>query len=196
MDPRDEPASKGDLDDVQTALKGEIQDVRAALKGEIHDVRAALKGEIHDVQTALKGEIHDVQTALKGEIQDVRTELKGEIHELRVLVEAQQDWPQRILEAMQGMEARLRSDFEKRFARAEMRLDVLEPAARETSERVRENRHALEAVSTDVARLRADVGTLIAKADGVDDHLRRRDTRVEGLERRVSALEAKVTPDD
>ena len=163
MDPRDEPATKGDLQDVQTALTGDIQDVRSALKGDIHDVR---------------------------------TELKGEIHELRVLVEAQQDWPQRILEAMQGMEARLRSDFEKRFARIEVRLDVLEQAVRETSERVRENRQSLEAVSADVAGLRVDIDTLIAKADVVDEHLCGREARVEALERRVSALEARLTPDD
>jgi hypothetical protein len=60
---RDAPATKGDLEDLETRLKGEISGVETRLKGEISEVETRLKGEISGVER-LKGEMSEAEARL------------------------------------------------------------------------------------------------------------------------------------
>jgi hypothetical protein len=72
---RDAPATKGDLEDLETRLKGEISGVETRLKGEISGVETRLKGEISGVETRLKGEMSEAEARLTEKMRDMQTEL-------------------------------------------------------------------------------------------------------------------------
>ena len=50
---RNAPATKGDLDDLETRLKGGMSEVETRLKGEISEVEARLTEKMRDMQTEL-----------------------------------------------------------------------------------------------------------------------------------------------
>jgi len=82
---RDAPATKGDLEDLETRLKGEISGVETRLEGEISEVEARLTEKMRDMQTELPkafyGFTESVQSRFKAQ-DDTESGLK---HRLTVL---------------------------------------------------------------------------------------------------------------
>lgn len=167
-----EPATKSDLRAVRTDFE--------QLRGEVGELR----GEVGD----LRGEVRDLRT----DFERSQASNQQEFRELRGLFASLQAGQVRIIEAMHDMEARIRGDFEARFARVEVRLDMVEQALRETSEQVAENRRAIDKVQADVSTLRVEFNRLTALAEKLAHRSRRDDDRLDVLEVRVSALEARL----
>jgi hypothetical protein len=75
---RNAPATKGDLEDLETRLKGEISGVELKISGvelKISGVETRLKGESSGVETRLKGEMSEVEARLTEKMRDMQTEL-------------------------------------------------------------------------------------------------------------------------
>jgi hypothetical protein len=64
---RNAPATKGDLEDLETRLKGEISGVDSKISG--------LDSKISEVETRLKGEMSEVEARLTEKMRDMQTEL-------------------------------------------------------------------------------------------------------------------------
>jgi hypothetical protein len=91
------------------------------------------------------------------------------------------------IEAVFAMERRLTDRFEQRFGAIELRLTALEIAVRKNSEDIRKNSEDIRKNSEDIAKLQLEVQRL-AKILGAD----RDENAIQSLERRVSALEARL----
>lgn len=126
-------------------------------------------------------EASSTKPATKADLDSVRSE----IHEVKVVVESLQDGQQRIVEAMQGMEARLTGEFDRRMLRVEVRLEMVEQALRETSHRVGENQVELRRIAQELAQLRVETHDLAHRRD-------RHEVWLSDLERRVAELERQV----
>jgi hypothetical protein len=50
---RNAPATKGDLEDLETSLKGDMSEVETRLKGEMSEIVARLTEKMRDMQTEL-----------------------------------------------------------------------------------------------------------------------------------------------
>lgn len=98
------------------------------------------------------------------------------------------------IEALQATEHRLVEHFGRRFDAVELRLTALEFAVRKNSEDIRKNSEDIAKLQKDVAKLQDDVAKLqhsvtrIGTVLGVDAD----ENAIAGLERRVTAIEARL----
>jgi predicted transcriptional regulator with HTH domain len=119
---RNAPATKGDLEDLETRLKGEISGVESKISG----LETRLKGEISGVESKISG----LETRLKGEMSEVETRLKAEMSEAEArLTEKMRDMQTELLHAFYGFTESVQSRFKAQDdteAGLKHRLTVLE----------------------------------------------------------------------
>ena len=60
----DAPATKQDLQNVETALRAEIENLRTEVKGEIQDLRTEVGASIQAARAEMLEAIHDAETRL------------------------------------------------------------------------------------------------------------------------------------